>query len=170
MRCFATSPRLLELTTDDRLLEVGCGAGRATQGFARLGLPILALDPGRAMLEAASRRLASFPNVRIAQATFEDWPLQREAFKLVGAAQSWHWVAPDMRFAKAAAALKPRGFLAVFGTVSIPLPSPLGEALDRLYARYAPRLLESGPGDWHLPGGTAAEVFAVASQFGQAGA
>jgi SAM-dependent methyltransferase len=165
---FGDVAELAGLAPEELLLEVGCGTGRATQGFAAMGFSILAIDPGPAMLETARKRLARFPNIDYAQTTFEDWPLQAEAFKLVYAAQSWHWVAPDLRFAKAAAALEPGGSLAVFGNVSMPLPSPLGEALDALYVQYAPRLLESGPGDWYLPGGVASQIFAAAKEFGPA--
>jgi ubiquinone/menaquinone biosynthesis C-methylase UbiE len=163
---FADVARMAALGAGDAILEVGCGTGRATQGFARMGLPILALDPGAALLDVARERLGPFPNVRFAQATFEAWPLQPETFKLVAAAQSWHWVAPDIRFVKAAAALKSGGFLAVFGNVSTPLAGPLGQALDLLYARYAPRLLASPPGDFYLPGGEADQSFAAADRFG----
>ena len=141
-----------DLAPGEPVLEIGCGTGRATQGLARLGAPILALDPGPALLEVARARLADFANVRFAEATFEAWPLEPETFKLVAAAQSWHWIAPEVRFVKAAAALKAGGFLAVFGNVSMPLKAPLGPALDDLYARHAPRLIESAPGDWYLPG------------------
>jgi ubiquinone/menaquinone biosynthesis C-methylase UbiE len=155
-----------DLAPGDAVLEIGCGTGRATQGLARLGAPILALDPGPALLEVARARLADFANVRFAQTTFEAWPLEPETFKLVAAAQSWHWVAPQVRFVKAAAALKAGGFLAVFGNVSMPLKAPLGPALDDLYARHAPRLIESAPGDWYLPGGVVTKLFADSELFG----
>jgi SAM-dependent methyltransferase len=165
---FSDVAALASLGSGDAILEVGCGTGRATQGFARLGLPILALDPGPALLDVARQRLSDFPNVRFAEATFEAWPLERDAFALVAAAQSWHWVAPDVRFAKAAAALKPGGFLAVFGNISMPIPAPLGEAIDRLYAIYAPRLLQDPPGDWYRPSGVVAKIFREADRFGRA--
>ena len=165
---FADVAAIAGLAPDDRILEIGCGTGRATQGFARSGFPVLALDPGAAMLEVARQRLAAFPNVRFAEGTFEAWPLEPEAFKLVAAAQSWHWVAPEARFVKAAAALKVGGFLAVFGNVSMPLANPLGAAIERLFAQYAPRFLATAPGDWYLPGGEASRIFAAADRFGPA--
>jgi SAM-dependent methyltransferase len=156
---------IASLRSADPILEIGCGTGLATQGFARRGLAVLALDPGPALLSVARERLASSPHVRFADTTFENWPLTPAAFKLVAAAQSWHWVAPHMRFAKAAAALREGGFLAVFGNVSMPLPAPLGPALDALYAAHAPRLLESAPGDWYLPSGAVTKIFAETDLF-----
>jgi SAM-dependent methyltransferase len=156
------------LAPDDSILEIGCGTGRATQALARWGAPVLALDPGPALLDVARRRLAAFPNVRFAEATFEAWPLEPDAFGLVAAAQSWHWVAPHVRFVKAAAALKAGGFLAVFGNVAMPIAGPLGPALDRVFARYAPRFLEATRTDWYLPHGEAAKTFAAAESFGPA--
>jgi SAM-dependent methyltransferase len=165
---FADVAALAGLAPDDAILEIGCGTGRATQGFARSGFPILALDPGAALLEVARQRLASFANVRLKEGTFEAWPLEPEAFSLVAAAQSWHWVAPHVRFVKAAAALKSGGFLAVFGNVSMPLADPLGAALDRLFRQYAPGFLEAAPGDWYLPHGEVGKIFAATDRFGPA--
>src|SRR5204862_5239477 len=42
----------------DRLLEVGCATAKATLPLARRGFTILALEPGRALAEAARRNLA----------------------------------------------------------------------------------------------------------------
>jgi SAM-dependent methyltransferase len=154
------------LAPGDAMLEIGCGAGQATQGFAKRDLRILALDPGPAMLEAARKRLAGFPNVQFVETTFEAWPPQPAAFKLVAAAQSWHWVARDVGFAKAAAALRPGGALAVFGNVAMPIAVPLGEALAAVYARHASHLSGPAPERGYLAGGPIEKLFEGASGFG----
>src|SRR6185437_598729 len=46
------------LKPNDRILEVGCGTGQATKGFAKRGFPILATDPGAEMLRGAREGLA----------------------------------------------------------------------------------------------------------------
>ncbi|MGO9757206.1 MAG: class I SAM-dependent methyltransferase [Roseiarcus sp.] len=153
------------LGSGDEVLEVGCGAGQATLGFARRGCRMLALEPGPAMIEAARERLAAFPDVRFMQTTFEAWPPQPAAYKLVAAAQSWHWVDPQIRFVKAASTLQADGALAVFGNVLMSIVSPLREAFARVYAREAPHLEGKRSGDWYLPDGPFAAMFEQSGLF-----
>lgn len=80
-----------------RVLEVGCGTGQATAGFAARGLDIVATDPGTALVDVARQKFISVPNVRFEIASFEEWPLGQRSFHLVAAAQSWHWVRPGGR-------------------------------------------------------------------------
>jgi SAM-dependent methyltransferase len=77
-----------DLKPNDRIFEVGCGTGQATKSFAERGFPILATDPGSEMLRGARERLANFSNVEFLETTFEAWPTDRAAFRLIIAAQS----------------------------------------------------------------------------------
>jgi SAM-dependent methyltransferase len=144
---------LANLSAGEAVFEVGCGTGKATEEFARRGLDVLALDPGPDMIAAARRRLAGFNRVRFVQTTFEAWPLEPGAFRLIAAAQSWHWVAPDVRFRKAFEALASGGALAVFGSAPEPVPQPLREALEKVYAIHAPELGGPPPEHAYLPSG-----------------
>ena len=96
----------------DRLLEIGCGTGKATIHFAPYGYPLLALEPGVAMCAIARQKCAAFPNVAFQNLVFEQWPLEAATFKLVYAAMSLHWVDPEIAFTKTADALVPGGTLA----------------------------------------------------------
>jgi ubiquinone/menaquinone biosynthesis C-methylase UbiE len=78
------------LKRNDKILEVGCGAGHATKSFAKRSFSIVAIDPGPKMLRAARESLAGFGNVKFLQATFEAWPTTQREFRLIIAAQSWH--------------------------------------------------------------------------------
>jgi SAM-dependent methyltransferase len=98
-----------------RLLEVGCGPGKATPPLARMGFPITAVELGPALADEARRRLSPFPRVSVVTSSFEDWePPQGVRFDLVYAATAWHWVDPETRYAKAATLLAPGGHLAVW--------------------------------------------------------
>jgi len=132
---------LSRIAAGGRILEIGSGTGLATEAFARRGFRILGLEPGAAMRAQGRARLASFANVELAPFGLEDWPLEPAAFELVIAAQSFHWVAPDVRFAKSAAALRKGGALAVFGNSPLDERTPLRADLDRAYERHAPALL-----------------------------
>jgi trans-aconitate methyltransferase len=118
-----------DLKQNDKILEVGCGTGLATKCFAKRSFPIVAMDPGPEMLRAARESLAGFGKVKFLEATFEAWPATRAEFRLIIAAQSWHWVPPEVRFVKAAEVLSPKGSLAVFGRVPVGLPYPVTRSI-----------------------------------------
>jgi len=153
-----------DLKPNDRIFEVGCGTGQATKSFAKRGFPILATDPGPDMLRSARESLAHFSNVEFLETTFEAWPTDRAAFRLIIAAQSWHWVSPDVRFSKAADALSRDGCLAVFGHVPVGLPAPLLDQFKEIYLR---RIGKWGPPPeaWYLPNGPFKEWFSVSGLF-----
>lgn len=94
------------------VLEIGCGTGQATLPLARRGCRVLGVEMGENLARIAVRNLAGFPRVRIAHAQFEHWDPKGESFDLVFAANSWHWLDPAVRYAKAAALLRPAGLLA----------------------------------------------------------
>lgn len=153
------------LKPDDRILEVGCGTGQATKSFAKRGFRILATDPGPEMLRGARETLASFGNVEFQETTFEACPANEEAFGLIIAAQSWHWVSPEVRFAKAAKVLSPDGSLAVFGHVPVGLPAPLLTAFKEIYLRHIGKW-GPPPEAWYLPMGPFKGWFDESGLFG----
>ncbi|MFC4532789.1 class I SAM-dependent methyltransferase [Sphaerisporangium dianthi] len=98
-----------------RLLEVGCGPGKATLPLARMGFHITAIELGDALAAEARRNLAEFPGVSLITSSFEEWaPPADASFALVYAATAWKWVDAEVKYAKAAAVLPPGGHLAVW--------------------------------------------------------
>ncbi len=158
---------LADLKPGDPILEIGCGTGKATEEFNRRGLKVVALDPGPDLIAAARRRVAQSRSVHFIETTFEAWPVEAGAFRLVAAAQSWHWVAPEIRFKKAFEALAPGCALAVFGTSPEPAPQPLREALERAYAIHAPELGGPPPEHAYLPSGPFPRDFDRSGLFGR---
>lgn len=120
----------------DAILEVGCGTGQATTSFAKRGYRLVALDPGSDLIRVAREKLAAFPNTEFVTSTFEAWEHPPRTFRLIIAAQSWHWIAPHIAFAKAAALLGDDGVLAVFGHVPMNPPEPLRTALEQIYLQH----------------------------------
>jgi SAM-dependent methyltransferase len=153
------------LRPNDRMLEVGCGTGQATQSFARRGFPIVAIDPGPEMLRGARESLAGHSNIEFLECTFEAWPARQGAFRLIVAAQSWHWVSPEVRFAKAAEALSRDGSLAVFGHVPVRLPDPLLARFEEIYLRRTGKW-GAPPEAWYLPDGPFKGWFDDSAMFG----
>jgi SAM-dependent methyltransferase len=128
------------LRPGDRAVEVGAGTGKATALFAARGVHVVALEPSAEM--AAVARGRDLAGVELLESGFEDWDPRGATFPLVYSAQAWHWVAPEVRFAKARAVLRPGGALAIFFTRPRWSGSPLYEELDRAYVTIVP---DAGP-------------------------
>jgi SAM-dependent methyltransferase len=142
-----------ELRPQDRALEVGSGTGRATRPLALRGLAVTALEPSPAMARLARRNTADLAAVRVEEASFEDWPLPLQPFRLVASAQAWHWVRPELGYAKARDALAARGTLALVwntatGEANRSGPeAQLEEQIEEVYRREAPSLSQGVPGE-----------------------
>jgi SAM-dependent methyltransferase len=147
--------RLLEVTGLEPpapLLEVGCATGKATLPLARLGFRITALEPGAALAAAARANLAGY-EVDVVQARFEDWEPDGAVFGLVFAATAWHWVDPEVRYAKAAAVLGPGGHLALWGAGHVipfdgdPFFEEIQEVYDEIGGELPPGWVTPRPGE-----------------------
>lgn len=104
---------LAGLRPGSRLLEVGCGTGKATVAMARRGFAITGVELGPGLAEQARRNLARFSQVNVVTADFESYqPAGGEVFDLVYAATAWHWIDPAIKYRKAWRLLRPGGHLA----------------------------------------------------------
>jgi SAM-dependent methyltransferase len=122
-------------------VEVGAGTGKATVLFAERGLKILALEPSGEMAAFARRNTVRFPDVVVREEEFERWTPEQPV-RLLYSGQAWHWIEPQVRFARAARALTEDGLLAAFWNRIRWEVSPLAGDLDEVYRRLAPELGE----------------------------
>jgi SAM-dependent methyltransferase len=107
--------RAARLTQRSKLLEVGCGTGKATIDLARRGYPITCVELGASLADQARRNLAGFPRVQVINDSFEAWQAPPGShYDLVFAATSWHWVDPAVGYRKASELLRPGGHLAIW--------------------------------------------------------
>jgi SAM-dependent methyltransferase len=158
---------LSEIPAGARVLEIGCGTGQLTESLASRGFRMLCLEPGPNLARVARLRLARFPAVEIASQTFEEWPLEADQFALVVSAQAFHWIDPAIRFAKAAAALRAGGSLAVIGNAPVFRASPIRTALDAAYTAHAPGLVGGGvAAGWYGEEGPIRALFDESALFG----
>ena len=101
------------LAAGSRVLEIGSGTGIATRPLLERGFDVTAIEPGAALVDVARTELAGYPNVRWVGTRFEDWPLPADPFDMVFSATAFHWIDRRVRVARAAAALRPGGYLAI---------------------------------------------------------
>lgn len=132
---------LAQLQNDAILLEVGCGPGTATTAFAQLGFSMVCLEPSQESCQLARQNCAEYPHVEIVNTTFEEWELEAERFNAVLAATSFHWVSPEIRYAKAAAALQNNGFLILLWNTPPQPDSEVYQVLDEVYQSLAPSVV-----------------------------
>jgi SAM-dependent methyltransferase len=114
-RLFDDLLKLADLRAGARLLEVGCGTGKATVPMARRGFRITCVELGENLAAVARRNLESFADVQVEVAPFEAWDPGGRTFELVYAATCWDWIDPAVRHRKAADVLEPGGKLTIFG-------------------------------------------------------
>ena len=162
---------LLELSgipASGDILEIGTGTGKATLPLAERGFRILGIELGDNMAALAQARLAAYPKVRIIVGAFEECPVPDRAFDLAVSASAWHWIDPEVGYAKVARSLRSGGALALMWSTqgrrgnrlqppgSAPGPAPasaasaaptpsdefdeFAEALQQLVATVAPQL------------------------------
>jgi SAM-dependent methyltransferase len=136
--------RLLEAGV--RVVELGAGAGLATQALVDAGAWVTAIVPGRALAE---RLRARFREVDVVIARAEDAPLPDAAFDLAVAATSVHWLDLDVVLPMLHRALVRGGHLAVwrnaFGDPSV--PTPFRERIAAIVARRGGSATRPGPGE-----------------------
>jgi SAM-dependent methyltransferase len=109
------------------IIEIGPGTGQATLPLVASGAAVTAVELGPSMAarlrdnvaRAGAVGVAGAGVVDVVVAAFEDWPLPGRLFDAVVAFTAWHWLDPDVRTAKVAAALRPGGVLATVTTLHV---------------------------------------------------
>jgi hypothetical protein len=72
----------------------------------------------------------------------EEWELEADKFNAVLAATSFHWVSPEIRYQKTAAALKDKGSLILLWNAGVLPEDEVYRVLDEVYQNQAPSLAE----------------------------
>lgn len=117
------------------VVEVGAGTGKATALFATRGLHVTCVEPDDGMAAVLAENCASWPNVEIVTASFEDWK-PTQLYDGLYAAQAWHWTVPEHRYRNAARALREGGVLALFWNGTDWDQTPMAEVIDNVYRRH----------------------------------
>lgn len=99
-----------------KLVEIGPGTGQATRPLADRGYEVTAIELGTDLAAVARHELKDYGNVTVITGSFEGVELPEHSFDLIFAATAFHWIKPELRFAKPRKLLKPSGHLAIIHT------------------------------------------------------
>ncbi|MEH2286013.1 class I SAM-dependent methyltransferase [Nostoc sp.] len=133
---------LAQLDSDASILEVGCGPGNATVAFAQFGFPMTCIEPNQDFCHLAQHHCATYPNVAIYNTSFEEWELKAKQFNAVLSANAFHWIPSEIRYAKAATALRDNGFLILLWNLRPEPKYEVYQAIEEVYQAYAPSLVQ----------------------------
>lgn len=142
--------RLGALSAGDRVVEVGSGTGLFTESLLARGLSVDAVEPGANMIRLAERRVgpgaAARGEARAAvtfhHGRFEDVTLPDGPFAAVLSATAFHWIEPEVGWARAAGLLAPGGVLALLQYCDVWDQSTVDDwrALHAALAKVAPAI------------------------------
>jgi SAM-dependent methyltransferase len=113
---FDTLEKACNLSPDMHLLEIAPGTGQATKPLAEKGYSIVAVELGSELAAIARRELNKFEKVEVITSSFEDVVLPLQSFDLVFCATAFHWIKPEVKFAKPHVLLRGGGYLAIIYT------------------------------------------------------
>lgn len=131
---------IAQLSTDSKILEVGCGPATATVAFAQLGCTMVCLEPNPDFFQLAQQNCQVYPNVEIQNTSFEEWTLEVGKFDAVLAATSFHWISPEVGYPKAANALQENGYSILLWNKELQPCYEVYQRLSEVYQIYAPSL------------------------------
>jgi ubiquinone/menaquinone biosynthesis C-methylase UbiE len=126
----------LELTADDRLLDVGCGTGWAVRAAAASAGSVVGVDLSPEMIRRARELAGGIGNVGFAIADSERLPFPDVAFTAVLCSNSFHhYPGPDRAVREMRRVLEPGGRLVIGDACSDLLAARIA---DRLLRRFEP--------------------------------
>lgn len=143
---FETIEQYASLPSRPQVLEVGIGTGQATTQMAARGWSVTGIEPGAQLADTARSRFRRDEQVAITVATFEEADLDDDTFDLVASATAWHWIDPDVGYAKAHRVLRRGGSVALWWNAHVPdTPDPRWQPIRSVYECAAPELARLAP-------------------------
>ncbi|BAY10318.1 class I SAM-dependent methyltransferase [Calothrix sp. NIES-2098] len=131
---------IAQLSSNSKILEVGCGPATATTAFAKLGCSMICLEPNPDFFQLAQQNCQHYSHVQIQNTSFEEWVLDALEFDAVLAASSFHWISPELGYPKAGNALKDGGYLILLWNKELQPSYQVYQRLAEIYQLYAPSL------------------------------
>jgi ubiquinone/menaquinone biosynthesis C-methylase UbiE len=135
--------KLSAIKKSGKILELGCGSGKATWPFAQKVYAIDALDISQSLVDIAKKKTKKFKNVKYIINSFEKTKLAKENYDLVISAQAFHWLDKKTRVKKIWQTLKKNGHLCIMANSRWKDYSVFYRELGQLYDRFHPNFTKS---------------------------
>lgn len=94
-------------------LEIGAGTGKATAPLLIKGFTVTAVEISPNMSGYLRERFNKYKDFRVFTSTFEDAPLEDDAYELVMAASAFHWLDATLACPKVRRILRDKGLFAL---------------------------------------------------------
>jgi len=123
-----------------RAVEIGPATGKATRPLLEYGIAVTAIEPGAGLAAFLRAKLgAEFPSLEVITAKFEEAEMGADAYDLVFAATSFHWLVKATRFQRCHDLLHEDGTLGVMHTNHIESEADKGffAAVQPIYERHS---------------------------------
>lgn len=127
----------LDLTPAAVVADIGAGTGILTELFLKNGNPVFAVEPNRAMREAAEQLLQTYPNFHSVDGSAEATTLAAHSVNFVTAGQSFHWFSPAQAQAEFRRILQPGGWVVLIWNSRRLDSTPLMQAYEQMLLDYA---------------------------------
>lgn len=109
-----------DLKIGAEILEIGCGTGKATEGFIDLGYKnITCIELGSNLAAITRNKFMGEENVQIFNSSFEEWEGPESYYDLAISGTAFHFIEPEFGYAKVSKLLKNNGTTAFFWTIHV---------------------------------------------------
>ncbi|MEH7462864.1 methyltransferase domain-containing protein [Bacillus thuringiensis] len=126
---------------EDRILEIGCGTGKATEGLVELGYKqIDCIELGERLAQFTASKFQNENGIHVYQGDFENWDRQDDSYSLAVSATAFHFINPEIGYPKVANLLRENGTMAFFWTYHIQPSADVFREIGDCYEKYAPHL------------------------------
>ena len=152
----------LGLTSDDRVMDLGCGPGLLAIALAPFVGEVIAVDPAAEMLAAGRAAAGALADrIRFVRGSSNELDDTFGPVRLVAMGRSFHWMDRTDTLERLDAIVAPDGAVALFDVDTIRRGAGDWHArFEEIVERYAPRKAE-----WRAPEWVPHEVFLVDSRF-----
>jgi ubiquinone/menaquinone biosynthesis C-methylase UbiE len=122
----------LQLTAEDRVLDVGCGTGRASRTAAATAVSVVGIDLSPEMIRQARELGEGIDNIRFEVADVEELPFGESEFTAVLCSNAFHhYPNPDRAVSEMRRVLAPHGRLVIGDACSDLLAARIADAFLR---------------------------------------
>lgn len=129
---------------NSKILEIGCGTGKGTQGFVNLGYNnITCIELGSELAKLTKEKFWKEKTIQVYNIPFEEWTNDNDNFDLAIAATSFHFIDPTLGYLKVANLLNKKGAIGFFWTTHVQLYDDIYSDIRNVYLKYAPDLDDS---------------------------